>query len=390
MPQFLGYHTLIQQLKEPERLRANMVNFYYQNDNNASLAAREFNTKRQTVTKWVKRFAKFGPEGLKDQSRAPQSRPNQLTASQEQEILELKKRMRHAGPNRLKAEGIAHSTSTIYRVLKSHHWIKKHKKRWQKRRMLSAVKRQARALRYWQADVKYLDDIGGLWPFIEQKAIPKYEYTARDVRTGTTFVCYSYHLDELTMARFGKLLLEHLKRWSICMRDVIIQTDNGPENIGSIYAKKDSLLSLVVQDYGATHKTIPVASPRFNSHVESFHGIVEREFYSQEYLPTEPELLAKATSYLWYFNLERKNLEKNKSPFDLIKQQTQILTPSFLNFPPIILDYLPWFGVALRAVPYVTEEVIIAMIYLGAFPPAKLGFDIRKRAFAHLCLHFSC
>ena len=329
MPQFLGYHTLVQQLKEPERLRESMVNFYFQNNNNASATAREFGIKRQTVAKWVERFEQFGLEGLRDRSRAPKSHPNQLTDSQEQEILQLKKHIRFAGPDRLRAEGINYSTSTIYRVLKAHGWIKRHKKRWQKRRMLSAVKRQARALRYWQADVKYLDDIGGLWPFIEQKAIPKYEYTARDVKTGTTFVCYGYHLDELTMARFGKLLLEHFKFWNICLRDVVIQTDNGPENIGSIYAKKDSLLSLIVQDYGATHKTIPVRSPRFNSHVESFHGIVEREFYSQEYLPTETELLAKATSYLWWFNLKRKNLEKNKAPFELIKQQAQLLDPPF-------------------------------------------------------------
>lgn len=357
MPPNLKYHNFVGQLKKPEELRLEMVNWYEANAQNAAATAVMFRTKRQTVSKWVERFAEFGTEGLKDQSRAPRHHPNQLSIVEEEAILKLKRNMRYAGPDRLRAEGIAHSTSTIYRVLKSHHWVKKHKKRWQKRRMLSAIKKQAKALRYWQLDVKYLDDIGGLWPFIEQKAIPKYEYTARDVRTGTTFVCYGYHLDELTCARFGKLPLAHLKRWEICLRDVIIQTDNGSENIGNIYAKKDSLLSLVVQDYGARHKTTPIRSPRFNSHVESFHGIIEREFYSQEYLPTETELLGKVTSYLWRFNLERKNLEKKKAPFDLIKQQSRIQEPAFLNFPPIILDYLPWFAIKLRTVLDVTEEV---------------------------------
>jgi len=226
--------------------------------------------------------------------------------------------------------------------------------------MLSEVKKQAKALKYWQVDVKYLDDIGCLWPFIEQKQIPKYEYTARDLKTGITFLTYAYECNELNTARFGRLLLEHLKSFGISIRDVVIQTDNGAENIGSIYAKKDSLLSKIVEGvYHAKHKTIPVRAPRFQSHVESFHGIIEREFYTQEHLPTEFELLSLATTYLWWFNYQRKNIKTKKTPFELVKQQTNILDPHFLDFPPIILDALPWLAKALQTVPYVADDVIL-------------------------------
>lgn len=359
MPPTVRYHILIQEMKKPEKLRKQMVEWYFAHQENASETARAFRTKRQRVTQWVERFRAEGVAGLKDRSRAPHTHPNQLSQAEERAILRLKARRRFAGPNRLKIEGIPHSTSTIYRVLKDADLVVKHKKRYQRRRMLSEVKRQAKALQYWQVDVKYLDDIGGLWPFIEAGTLPGFAYTARDVRTGTTFVCYAYEINEVATGRFVRLLLEHLKRFGIELRDVIIQTDNGSENIGNIYAKKDSLVSeLIEETFHATHRTIPIRSPRFQSHVESFHGIVEREFYAQEYLPTEHALLAKATTYLWWFNLERKNLTTKKTPFALVKEQTAILDPRFLNFPPILLDALPWFATALKTVPYVTDEVM--------------------------------
>lgn len=366
MPPSVRYHTLIRQLTNPVSFRKELVAWYHAHGSNASETARTFRTKRHTVTKWVKRQEREGSDGLRDHSRARITQPNRLPATEEQAILTLKDRMRFAGPDRLKAEGIAHSTATIYRILKANNLVRPKKKRYQRRRMLSEVKRQAKALRYWQVDVKYLDDIGGLWPFIEAGVLPRYEYTARDMRTGTTFLCYAYEINELATARFARLLLDHLYSWGICLRDVIIQTDNGSENIGNIYAKKDSLVSRLIEGtFHARHVTIPIRSPRFNSHVESFHGIVEREFYTQEHLPTETVLLGKARTYLTWFNLERTNLETKKTPFRLIREQTNILDASFLDFPPIVLDHLPWFATALRAVPYVADEVTVLDGYIG-------------------------
>ena len=358
MPPHLRYHTLITQVKRPELLRRAMVDWHFAHGANASLTAREFKTRRQTVATWVRRFLDNGVGGLHDQSKEPRRQPLKLSAAHEQAIVTKKKEMKFAGPDRLRAEGIVHSTSTIYRVLKEQGLVKKHKKRYQRRRMLSDIKKQAKALKYWQVDVKYLDDIGSLWPFIEHKAIPRYEYTARDVRTGAAFLAYAYEINEIATARFGRMLLEHLKRHGICTHDIIIQTDNGSENIGSIYAKHDGLLSIIVENiYNGTHKTIPIRSPRFNSHVESFHGTIEREFYTQEHVPTEDTLLGKAQTYLWWYNYQRKHIKTKKTPFELIKQQTRILDPSILNFPPIILDNLPWFATALKTVPYVSDEV---------------------------------
>lgn len=360
MPPSVRYHTLIKQFRTPEAIRRDMVTWYDAHRRNASATARMFRTKRQTVEKWVRRFSEEGSNGLRDRSRAPKTHPNQIPAADEEAILALKARLSFAGVNRLQIEGIPHSTSTIGRVLREHGCTRRRRKRYQRRRMLAEVKRRAKALRFWQVDVKYLDDIGGLWPFIEAKAIPRYEYTARDVRTGTTFCCYAWEIGILQTARFVRLLLDHLQRHGVTLRDVTIQTDNGSENIGSLYAKRDRLVSRLIEErFHAVHQTIPIRQPRFNSHVESFHGIIERELYTQEYLPTVDALLGKATAYLAWFNGARRNLETRKTPWELVKQQAHLLDASFLTFPPIILDHLPWFADALlRGVPYVADEVI--------------------------------
>jgi len=113
--------------------------------------------------------------------------------------------------------------------------------------------------------------------------------------------------------------------------------------------------------------TKPFLSERQDFKVMSSHftALIEREFYTQEYLPAEFELLAKSTTYLYWFNFQRKNLKTKKKPFELVKQQTNILDLRFLNFPPIILDNLPWLATALRSVLYVTD-----VSHLSHFAPS--------------------
>ena len=360
MPLKLSYHMLVKNSKKPEEIRHKMTERYYLLGNNASACAREFNTKRQTVKLWVDRFEQGGIEGLKDRSRAPHHIPHKLSSKQEQEILSLRDE-KGWGPDNLRLNGgIDHSTSVIYRVLKQNERVKKRKRRYQKKRELAKWKKTFKALKYWQIDVKDLVDISNIWAFIEENHIPRYEYTARDVRTGTTFIAFAYEYSLLYSIRFVTMLLEHLKAYQILLEDVTIQTDNGSEFIGSVYSREDSGFSRVIEDkYFAKHVTIPVATPRFNGHVENFHGRIEVEFYEKEYLPTEHELLSKATGYIWWYNLIRKNQNTKKTPFELIKQQTNIQEKQFLDFPPVVLDNLPWFFSYLKSVPHVAEEVIM-------------------------------
>ncbi|MGB9721771.1 MAG: hypothetical protein ACPL28_09875 [bacterium] len=83
--------------------------------------------------------------------------------------------------------------------------------------------------------------------------------------------------------RFVWLLLCHLEFFGVKTSEVIIQTDNGPEFIGMVYAKRDSGFSALVERiFKGVHRTIPVRTPRFIGAVENFHDRIEDEFYDIE------------------------------------------------------------------------------------------------------------
>ena len=161
-------------------------------------------------------------------------------------------------------------------------------------------------------------------------------------------------------------MFEHLKRFGIHPSYVVIQTDNGPEFIGSIYAKEDSLFTKTVQNvYKALHKRIPPGKKEYQGVVESSHGRIEYEFYDVESFDSLEEFLSKAYTYTLYFNLKRKKLSNKKTPFELIKEKAHIFNPKICDFKPILLDSLNTYAChyAFQGVPYVGDEVIYGITY---------------------------
>jgi transposase InsO family protein len=254
--------------------------------------------------------------------------------------------------------GINISTSTINRVLHELKLIRPRKKKYQKKREIARYRKLLKALYHWQLDVKYLNDIPHIYALVLRGILPKFEYTLKDVLTGTTFICYAYQLSTFNSARFIALCLDHFRSHGLDLSQITIQTDNGSEFIGSITAKRDSLFTRVVEKtFGARHVTIPPATPRFNGSVENFHGRIEDEFYDLEDLLNLPDLLAKALTYMLYFNLERPNLTLKTTPFEAVQQQTDVKDPHFMLFPPLVLDHFPIFGPQLLSVNDVSDEV---------------------------------
>jgi len=243
-------------------------------------------------------------------------------------------------------------------VLHELNLIQLRKKKHQKKRQIPRYRKWLHFLAYWQLDVKYLNDIPHIYPQVIRRILPKFQYSIKDVLTTTTFICYAYQLSTFNSAKFIALCLDHFRRYGLDTCKITIQTDNGAEFIGSVFAKRDSLFTRVVEEaFGAQHSTIPPATPRFNGSVESFHGRIEDEFYDLEDFPTLPDLLAKAFSYMLYFNLERPNLDLKKTPFQTVEQQTEVKDPHFMLFPPLVLDDLPLLAPQLLSVNDVSDEV---------------------------------
>ena len=372
-----SYYDRITDSKKPEVIRRAMISFFLDHGENVSYTARVFRTSRPTVTKWLRRYEVDGWKGLRDLPRRPHRCPHKTPDHHQRLIGNLRTNHGRRPKTRIGQDkiqllleqryGIKISSSTINRVLHELKLIHPRKKKYQKKREIARYRKHLKALYHWQVDVKYLNDIPLIYALVLRGILPKFEYTIKDVLTGTTFICYAYQRSTFNSARFIALCLDHFRSYGLDLSQITIQTDNGSEFIGSITAKKDSLFTRVVEKtFGARHVTIPPATPRFNGSVENFHGRIEDEFYDLEDLLNLPDLLGKALTYMLYFNLERPNLNLKSTPFEAVQQQTEIKEPQFMVFPPLVLDQLPLFGPQLRSVNDVSDEVMIAKRRAGA------------------------
>ena len=82
---------------------------------------------------------------------------------------------------------------------------------------------------------------------------------------------------------------------------------------------------------------IPFGYPNANADVESFHRLIEEEFYRREPIKSKKEFLSKIFTYLFYFNCIRQNSYRNfKTPLDYIKEKK--INPEILILPPVFID----------------------------------------------------
>lgn len=119
--------------------------------------ARRYGVARQTVHKWIRRYARSGFASLADKSTKPGSCPHQMPPEIEARVVQLRRNHLGWGPRRigyqLAAEGVAPipSRSGIYRALVRHGLIEP-----QKRRRTAADYRRwerSRSMELWQMDV---------------------------------------------------------------------------------------------------------------------------------------------------------------------------------------------------------------------------------------------
>ena len=140
------------------------------------------------------------------------------------------------------------------------------------------------------------------------------------------------------------------------MNGLTWQSDNGSEFVGSWQAKSDSQFTQTLQRVaGQIHRTIPPGAHRFQADVETVHSLMETVFYEIEPFADRRNFLDKATTYVLFFNLARKNSGKeNKTPWELICEKfsdahhqdpTRRPTPDprLPILPPAYLDEL-WFN----------------------------------------------
>ena len=318
-----------------------------------SEAARLFGTTRDTVRKWVERYLKEGTKGLMDRPKRPKTSPNKIPDELEQKILSLRDKFPSMGPERLKMQfSLPCSTGAIYRVLKQNSRIKPRRKKYQRKRDLRHIKALYRPFEKIQIDVKELDDIVELYPALRRYNLPVYEYTARCVKSGASFICFGFEKSLTNSTSFARYVLSHLKGMGIEVR--VVQTDNGGEFTGSWQSREESVFTKLVEGgFGIIHRRIPPSCRTWNSDVEAYHRLIEEEFYRVEVFDSLRDFLCKAYTYNLYFNYLRKNGYKGgRTPWEIVVECMGGVDKRLLSLPPVILDYHP---------PWKTEDLVPEM-----------------------------
>ncbi len=310
-----------------------------------SQAAREYRTTRNTVRKWRERYRQEGLRGLADRSRAPRRIPHKTAREVEERVIELRKSHPAWGPERLKFHfELPISTKAIARIIRQAGLTRRRKKKWRKKRDLREQKKRLGALEFIQLDTKDLADIGKYWPQMKVWGLPRYQLSARGVRTGGSWFAYAEENTTTNAALFAWYLLGHLNRCGVDLSRVIFQTDNGSEFIGNSVKRGKSAFQEVLESFGVKGVRIPPSSPTWNSDVEAFHGLIEDEFYEIEEYRGREEFMGKAWAYQLWFNYKRKNRNRGrKTPLEIFGELPHKgISPEVFNLAPVIVDqFLP-------------------------------------------------
>ena len=306
-------------------------------------AAREFNTTVKTVRLWVKRYEREQLSGLKDKTRRPKSSPNKCDPEFEKEVITLRKKTKNRfGAVRLiERFDLKYGKACVQRIINEHGLKRARKTVKQKRNELWSVKKLMKAFEKIQIDVKELTDIPVYFSSYCKNKLPKYELTARCVKTGASFVCYAKRNTAANAASFAGYLIEHLKSHNFDVTTIEFQTDNGSEfNACGKRKEGHTPFEYIIKEvYTAKLGFIPPASPTFNSDVETFHRLVEDEFYAIEPIHSFEDLQQKMYTYLIDFNFLRKNSYKDKkTPFELARQDFPNFNKQLFNLAPILMD----------------------------------------------------
>jgi len=182
--------------------------------------------------------------------------------------------------------------------------------------------------------------------------LPLFQYTAREVVSGRTprlgmmFVSYASECTLTYATLFAEIIINHLKKCGVELTDSHFQTDNGSEFIGSWSAKQPSIpdgasafTQTVNSEKGLVHDTIPPGAHTYQTDVETVHRIIEDEFYEIEAFSSLQAFLAKATQYVTWFNVARRNSYKgNKTPWEITHQRNPTISPQIAILPAMSLD----------------------------------------------------
>jgi len=259
--------------------------------------ATRYGVTRQTVHRWLRRYARYGLAGLASESTRPGSCPHQMRPEVEARIVEMRLLHPTWGPRTiahyLAREQVAPvpGRSSIHRCLLRHRLIDPQKRK-RKREDYRRWERE-HAMELWQMDI-----MGGvrLTDGRELKLVSGIDDHSR--------FCVSARLVWRATARpVCEALLEAISRYGAPQQ---ILTDNGKVFTGRFGTGAGLVLfDRICREHDVRHLLTAPRSPTTTGKVERFHWTLQREFLAGRAFASLEEAQAELDAWVAEYNAER-------------------------------------------------------------------------------------
>lgn len=308
----IKYYTNMRLSKDRKLLRYELVR--YARERGVKPAARAFKTTPKTVRKWLSRWQPGSLRGLEDQSKAPKSQKCQIPPDQRKKAIELKRKLKSFGAERIKRDyGLTISEKAMRKIWKEQGLLRRKRRKHKTKNDLRQVKAQWRLFQQTDIDTKHLYDIPEYWPQMKRHGLPKHQYTAREVVSGLQFLGFAQECNLTNATLFAEILLHHLQNCNVNLKDCRIQSDNGSEFVGSWCNPGKSPFTRAIESVeGLRHQTIPPRAHTYQADVETVHSSIEDEFYEVEPFPSPQIFIQKASQYVTWYNVARKKQQQTE------------------------------------------------------------------------------
>lgn len=258
-----------------------------------------FGVCRQTVHRWLRRYAADGIAGLVDHASTPGSCPHQMRPEVEARIVELRRLSPGWGPRtilfRLEAERVEPlpGRSSVYRCLVRHGLIEPEARR----RKKADYKRweRSRSMELWQMDV-----VGGVQLVNGWKAS-----IVSGVDDHSRFVISAHVVERATARPVCDALTKAMRLFGV-PREVL--TDNGKVFTGRFGpGTGEVLFDRICRENGIKHILTAPRSPTTTGKVERWHKTLRREFLNGKVFDTVEDAQAQLDRWVHEYNHDRRH-----------------------------------------------------------------------------------
>jgi len=258
-----------------------------------------FGVTRQTVHRWLRRYAAEGIAGLVDGSAKPLSCPHQMSPQLEARIVELRRLNPGWGPRtilfRLEAEQVVPlpGRSSVYRCLVRHGLIEPEARR----RKKADYKRweRSRAMELWQMDV-----VGGVQLVDGWRAS-----IVSGVDDHSRFVISARVVERATTRPVCDALAHAMRSFGV-PREIL--TDNGKVFTGRFGpGTGEVLFDRICRENGIKHILTAPRSPTTTGKVERWHKTLRREFLNGRVFDSVADAQEQLDRWVHEYNFERRH-----------------------------------------------------------------------------------